>query len=135
VAQGAEARLWLYGVARRVLANHRRGAERHDRLGVRLREQLSLHLPRDPAELAATNGAVDAVLRQLSRVDRELISLIVWEGLEPREAACVLGVSPATVGARLHRARGRLRVLLRDAGVLGRQVNGDGQSLVAEEQP
>jgi RNA polymerase sigma-70 factor, ECF subfamily len=135
VPEGTEARLWLYAVARRVLANHRRGEERRERLGMRLREQLSLHLPRDPAELAATNGAVYAALRQLSRVDRELIALIVWEGLERHEAARVLGASPATVRARLHRARSRLRVLLRDAGVVGGQVHSDGQSLIAEEQP
>lgn len=30
VPKGDEARLWLYGVARRVLANHRRGERRHE---------------------------------------------------------------------------------------------------------
>jgi RNA polymerase sigma-70 factor (ECF subfamily) len=36
----AEARLWLYGVARRVLANHHRGGDRRDRLGERPRQRL-----------------------------------------------------------------------------------------------
>lgn len=37
---GDETRLWLYGVARRVLANQHRGGVRRDRLGARLRERL-----------------------------------------------------------------------------------------------
>ncbi|MFG2049725.1 RNA polymerase sigma factor [Micromonospora sp. NPDC048935] len=38
---GGEARLWLYGVARRVLANQHRGGVRRQRLGERLRQQIS----------------------------------------------------------------------------------------------
>ncbi len=56
VPAGAEARLWLYGVARRVLANHHRGAERRDRLGSRLGEQLRWHLPVDPTERRRREG-------------------------------------------------------------------------------
>jgi RNA polymerase sigma-70 factor (ECF subfamily) len=134
VPAGTEARLWLYGVARRVLANHRRGAERRDRLGLRLREQLRQHLPTDPAEAATADGAVHAALHQLPPADRELISLIAWEGLEPREAARVLGVSSATARTRLHRARRRLRELLGDAVTVAGHVIGDGQGLVPEEQ-
>jgi DNA-directed RNA polymerase specialized sigma24 family protein len=33
---GPAARLWLYGIARRVLANHLRGRRRHERLSARL---------------------------------------------------------------------------------------------------
>src|SRR3954447_10520347 len=36
VPPGREARLWLYGVARRVLANHLRGEARRSRLGEEL---------------------------------------------------------------------------------------------------
>ena len=36
VPDGDEARLWLYGVARRVLANQRRGLQRRERLEARL---------------------------------------------------------------------------------------------------
>jgi DNA-directed RNA polymerase specialized sigma24 family protein len=37
---GREGRLWLYGVARRVCANHLRGVRRRHRLAERLREEL-----------------------------------------------------------------------------------------------
>ncbi|WP_433170573.1 RNA polymerase sigma factor [Actinoallomurus sp. CA-150999] len=41
IPDGDEARLWLYGVARRVLANHRRGESRRTALATRLRAELS----------------------------------------------------------------------------------------------
>ena len=42
VPAGVEGRLWLFGVARRVLSNQRRGALRRRRLADRMREQLRL---------------------------------------------------------------------------------------------
>ncbi|GIH24082.1 hypothetical protein Aph01nite_23920 [Acrocarpospora phusangensis] len=42
VPPGPQARLWLYGVARRVLANQRRGESRRSALAVRLREELEV---------------------------------------------------------------------------------------------
>ena len=42
---GDEARPWLYGVARRVLANHRRGDRRRTALGDRLRRELATSVP------------------------------------------------------------------------------------------
>jgi DNA-directed RNA polymerase specialized sigma24 family protein len=43
-----------------------------------------------------------------------VLTLTVWEGLEPREIAEVLGVSAAAIRTRLFRARGRLRELVGD---------------------
>jgi RNA polymerase sigma-70 factor, ECF subfamily len=42
VPPGPEARLWLYGVARRVLANHHRGQRRRSALADRLRGELAV---------------------------------------------------------------------------------------------
>ena len=108
------ARLWLYGVARRVLANHRRGQLRRDRLTERMRLQLAEVTP-DLASLADSNAVIQDGLAQLSDDDRELIMLTAWDGLDPREAAVVLGVPARTVRTRLHRARARLRKALGDA--------------------
>ena len=58
--------------------------------------------------------AVRAALARLGEVDREVLMLTVWEGLEPREVATVLHVSPAAVRTRLSRARARLRDLVGD---------------------
>ncbi|GAA2849006.1 DNA-directed RNA polymerase sigma-70 factor [Actinoplanes cyaneus] len=110
---GAETRLWLYGVARRVLANHHRGGERRDRLGERLRRRLAAVVP-DPGNDVPERLAVRDALARLGDLDREVLTLTVWEGLEPREVAEVLGVSAAVVRTRLSRARMRMRRLVGD---------------------
>jgi RNA polymerase sigma-70 factor (ECF subfamily) len=114
VPADGDARLWLYGVARRVLANHHRSALRRERLGERLRLQLREVVP-DPAEDLTTTAVIREALAALSPSDRELIELTTWEGLEPHEAAIVLGVPARVVRNRLHRARARLRRQLGDA--------------------
>lgn len=108
------ARLWLYGVARRVLANHRRGEVRRNRLAERLRLELAEVTP-DLMSLADSTAVLQDGLAQLSDDDRELILLTAWDGLDPREAAVVLGVPARTVRTRLHRARARLRRSVGDA--------------------
>ena len=106
IPDGDEARLWLYGVARRVLANQRRGAARRTALAERLRAELVVRdgttgRPVDPGQVGEAFG-------RLSDDDRELLALIGWEGLTPAEASIVLGCSGGTVRIRLHRARKRL---------------------------
>lgn len=113
---GAEDRLWLFGVARRVLANHHRGGRRRQHLGDRLRERLSRPESGDPAGPVADRVTVLDALRRLGDLDREVLMLSVWEGLEPREIATVLDLSPQVVRTRLSRARTRLRDLLDEAG-------------------
>jgi RNA polymerase sigma-70 factor (ECF subfamily) len=113
VPTGEDARLWLYGVARRVLANQRRGEHRRLRLGERLRTEL----PAMVAEQAAPSGERSAVLTALSgldEADRELLLLVGWEGLEPAQPARVVGGSAVAVRSRLHRARRRLRLAMDD---------------------
>lgn len=120
-----EARLWLYGVARRVLANHQRSGVRRERLGEQLRQRLTGTGGRgpgsdDPGSAVPERLAVRQALARLGELDREVLLLTAWEGLEPREAARVLGVSPAAVRTRLNRARTRLRRILGDdAGAPG----------------
>lgn len=124
VPPGAEARLWLYGVARRVLANQRRGEGRRDRLGAALRQRLAQVVP-DHAEEVVGGERLRAALAGLSPDDRDLVLLTAWEGLEPREVAQVLGVRPGAVRTRLSRARSRLRALLGDDEGLAGHVPGD----------
>jgi RNA polymerase sigma factor (sigma-70 family) len=114
IPDGAEARLWLYGVARRVLSNHLRGGVRRERLGVRLRQRLAAPGPPDPGSEVPDRLDVRAALARLGDLDREVLMLTAWEGLEPREAASVLDVSPAVVRTRLSRARARLREIIGD---------------------
>ena len=65
---------------------------------------------------------VRGALAQLAEIDREVLMLTFWEGLEPREAAVVLGVSPGVVRMRLSRARARIRELV-DHGQRGFDVD------------
>jgi len=108
------AKLYLYGVARLVLANHQRGRLRRAKLAERLRLEL-IEVAPDLAGLSDSSTAIRDGLAQLSDNDRELIMLTAWDGLDPREAAVVLGVPARTVRTRLHRARARLRAALGDA--------------------
>jgi RNA polymerase sigma factor (sigma-70 family) len=108
---GDEARLWLYGVARRVLANHHRGDARRERL----RQRLLSFAQSSPGIDLPSRFAVRQALATLGESDRELLMLTAWEGLEPREAAAVLGISAAAARTRLSRARTRLRNILGDA--------------------
>lgn len=106
--RGSELRPWLFGVARRVTANQRRGERRRTALGERLVANV------DQAA-AHAHGAVEdttplaRAFASLSNSDRELLSLVAWEGLTREELAVALGTSRAAVRLRLHRARKRLR--------------------------
>lgn len=113
VPTGDAARLWLYGVARRQLANQRRGDLRRSALADRLREEL-VSSAAEATEHTQADGvaAVSAALGRLSEEDRELLTLSSWEGLSPRELAVVLGIPAVTLRSRLHRARRRLRAEL-----------------------
>ena len=111
VPAGEGARLWLYGVARRVLANQRRGELRRSALGGRLRAELPAVVP-DPAGGVAERADATRALTRLAKVDREVVELTAWEGLDSREVAEVLGITPMAARARLSRARRRLRVVL-----------------------
>ena len=97
---------WLYGVARRVLANHRRGQDRRSALAARV--PVGRAAP-DPAELVGVRESLATALGALSDRDRELVLLVAWEGLRVEEAAEVIGCRRGTAAVRLHRARRRLR--------------------------
>jgi RNA polymerase sigma factor (sigma-70 family) len=128
VPAGDEARLWLYGVARRVLANHHRGERRRSELGDRLRLDLSAVCldPEYPGRLAD----VATAFRSLPDADREVLALAGWEGLDNGQIAAVLGCSRNAVRIRLHRARAKLAEAMdrqpdKPSSTLARIMNGD----------
>ena len=97
---------WLLQTARRVLANQRRSARR------RATVPLSSLSEPDPAPSIADRLAERDVFAHsfaaLRPADREVLTLVAWDGLRPKEAAKVLGCSAAVCSLRLHRARRRL---------------------------
>jgi len=104
---------WLYGVARRVLANHRRAGSRFGRLVERL---AFVERGREPVSAPALAGDADlaAALARLPATDAEVLRLWAWEELTPAEIAAALGISPNAASIRLHRAKARLRTALED---------------------
>jgi RNA polymerase sigma factor (sigma-70 family) len=113
---GAQALLWLYGIARRVVSNQARGQRRFERLGARLREQAQTgSAPADGNVL--DRAAVAKAFARLRPTDRELLTLVGGEGLSACEVARVLGCSPTTARVRLHRARARFTRELNRHGI------------------
>ncbi|GIH71880.1 RNA polymerase sigma factor [Sphaerimonospora thailandensis] len=108
VPEGEKALLWLYGVARRVLANQRRGAVRRAALAERLRAELAAERPVTPVELEHVRAAFD----ELPERDREVLALACWEGLTSEQIAEVVGGTAIAARTRLHRARRRLAATL-----------------------
>lgn len=104
-----EPRLWLYGVAHRVLANHHRGRRRREQLSRRLGAVIAEHAVADPADAIGMAALVRDAMEQLPADDREILRLTAWEGLSSPQIAVVLGIPPATVRTRLRRARRRFR--------------------------
>lgn len=108
VPDGDAGRLWLFGVARHVLANQRRGATRRLRLHGRLAALPRAHA--DPPALPG--GALRDALATLRPGDRELLLLAAWEELSVGEIATVLRLPAPVVSTRLSRARKRLAAAL-----------------------
>ena len=115
---------WLFGVARRVLANERRSADRRAALEQRVAS----------AEVAGTSDAGDrvgeaelmrAALAGLSESHREALMLVAWHGLTGARAARAAGCSATTFAVRLHRARAKLAAQL----ALLEQAPGEAQPL------
>jgi RNA polymerase sigma factor (sigma-70 family) len=103
---------WLFGTARRVLANTTRGTRRREQLQVRIAENATSAAPDDDA---ATRVVTDT-LAGMSSADREVLTLSAWYELSGDEAAQALGCSRSAYNVRLHRARRRFADALRAAG-------------------
>lgn len=113
VALRDEARLpWLYGIATNVLRNQRRSQRRYEAALARLPSPSPEPDFADVLqERVSAEQEMRVVLDQLAALssrEREVLTLCVWEGLTPQQAAVALGLPETTVRVRLHRARSRL---------------------------
>ncbi|MFZ7127368.1 MAG: RNA polymerase sigma factor [Desulfobacterales bacterium] len=71
----------------------------------------------DPEHRLMEKQALDrvtAAIQRLEPVDRELIALLATEAFSYREIAKLLDITEANVKVKVHRARLRLRTLLKD---------------------
>jgi RNA polymerase sigma-70 factor, ECF subfamily len=108
---------WLYGVARRTIANARRSSRRADALAERAAASLTTAEARDIAERLGEVELIRRALSALPDVDREAVMLVAWEGLGPADAARAAGCSRPAFAVRLHRARKRLAAALAAAEI------------------
>lgn len=96
---------FLYGIAANLIRRHRRSEERMLRAYARAGAAASA---RETAELSDT-AALAAVLRELRPVEREVLLLYAWAGLDYEQIAQALEIPVGTVRSRLSRTRRRLR--------------------------
>ncbi|CNG64906.1 RNA polymerase sigma factor SigL [Mycobacterium tuberculosis] len=115
VPPGDEARFYLYGVARRTLANLHRGQRRQRDLTAKIGRNLAADLAAAPVP-DPEYTEIGAAFRALPEGDRELLGLASWEGLDKGQIATVLGVTRNAVRIRLHRARRRFARELERSG-------------------
>jgi RNA polymerase sigma factor (sigma-70 family) len=106
-----DARPWLFGIARNILANQARSRLRRGAVDVRMVTGA------DTTEADRAPGVdtrIDLVRAwwSLSAADREVLALAAFDGLTDVQAAAVLGCRRATFRMRLNRARRRLRAAL-----------------------
>lgn len=106
---------WLYAIAANAVRSRQRAAGRQGRLVTRLSAAELRHVP-DLADGVVSVRVVAEAFARLSETDREVLTLVAWEGLtDARSIGLVLGLSPGTARARIHRARRRLKALLAQA--------------------
>ncbi|PPF25720.1 MULTISPECIES: RNA polymerase sigma factor [unclassified Rathayibacter] len=104
-----QARMWLFGVARRTLANAQRGNARRSDLAMKFAGTLRAMPLEDPtAEHLDVRRALDAIAPDQA----ELIKLVLWDGFTVIDAGNILGLSASTARGRYQRARTALRELL-----------------------
>lgn len=118
VPPGDRALRWLYGVARRVLANQYRSRKRQRRLVVKV-GSLGADPPMDPETQVVRRAEDQEVLDALSRMrpaDQELLRLAVWEELPHGDIGDILRCSAHAVDQRIRRAGRRLAGELQRAG-------------------
>jgi RNA polymerase sigma-70 factor (ECF subfamily) len=102
---------WSYGIARRCLANQRRGSERHLRLVDKTAAAADSATTAPPADapLDAADPDLESAIATLTPAEQETVRLWAWEQLEPREIATVLDTTANAVSVTLARIKRKLR--------------------------
>lgn len=105
---GDDGRLWLYGVARRLVLSHHRAVDHS--VPAEAVAEVARESPgsEEDGTTRWRERAVQASLWSLNPLDRELVTLTTWERLSIADASRVMGITPGTGRVRLHRARARL---------------------------
>jgi RNA polymerase sigma-70 factor (ECF subfamily) len=103
---------WLYGIATNVCRNQARSQRRHLRAVARLPRPLAVADHADEAVSKVDDGhrmrAIHGRIAALSKGDRDVLALVVWEQLDYPSVAAALSIPVGTVKSRMARVRRRL---------------------------
>ena len=101
---------WLYGVARRVLANQWRSTERRRNTMAHLRVVETDRYEETEPQVVRDQQSRDLIeaMGRLRSADQEIIRLAGWEELGREEIGVALGCTPNAVTKRFNRALDRL---------------------------
>ena len=115
VPDGDAGLYWLFGVARRVLSNQRRGQIRLQSLTRRVGSLAEAPAPSVETMVVGStqHQEVMAALQRLQPSDQEILALIVWDEVPRAEASRLLGITEQAAHKRYQRALGRLERALR----------------------
>jgi RNA polymerase sigma-70 factor, ECF subfamily len=108
--EGAPLSSWMFGILRNAWIDESRGRVRRNRLFVS--EELGERVADPTGGQQAESLVVQAAVASLPEEQREVIGLVLVEGLSYREAAEILSVPVGTVTSRLARAREALQTWL-----------------------
>jgi RNA polymerase sigma-70 factor (ECF subfamily) len=111
----ASARGWLFTVARNIVVDDWRAAQRRPTTSAELLPEL---LEPDGTDTAVQSIMVAEALRRLSRDHRAVLLECYFRGCTAAQAAVRLGVPVGTVKSRLHYALHALRLILEEMGVV-----------------
>jgi len=108
---------WMFGIIRNAWIDETRSRRRRD--SVFEPEEAGEHVADAASEAHIHRLSVEAALARLPGEQREVVALVLIEGLAYKEAAAVLDVPIGTVTSRLARGREALEALLggREGGV------------------
>ncbi|RSN12711.1 RNA polymerase subunit sigma-70 [Nonomuraea sp. WAC 01424] len=107
-----DARPWLYGIATKVVSQHRRAERRRTAAMARVGAERPGGFDERSAACATAEQLQPRLAKALTRLsagERDLLLLVAWADLTYEDAARALGVPVGTVRSRLHRLRVKVR--------------------------
>lgn len=115
VEHGSGVKVWLFGIARNVVADHYRAARRRERLHQLLNRRHRTTTRPDPeaaVELRDDVRRVGEVIATLKPRDQTLLGLRVASDMSHADVAHVMGMSEEAVRVAIHRAIKKIRTQL-----------------------
>jgi RNA polymerase sigma-70 factor (ECF subfamily) len=112
-----KARMWMFGIARRVLLNHDRGRRRRMALTARIRDEIVDRMTAPDADHDARE--LRAAIHSLPPKQREVILLVYGEGFTLTEASKIMNSSASTTRSRHAYALTTLRSHLSETDGVG----------------